>query len=81
MMEEATTLVAQGRIEEFVSDPVLTVACVLLVAVSVGWILTSRAITKNMKRAAERQQRHRTRAPRRRNVDTRTQPTRRIPRS
>lgn len=79
MMEEAASWVAQGRIDEFVSDPVLTVACVLLVAVSVGWILTSRAITKNMKRAAERQQRQR--PPRRRNADTRTQPTRRIPRS
>jgi hypothetical protein len=80
MREVTATWVAQGRIEEFVSDPVLTVACVLLVAVSVGWILTSRAITKNMKRAAERQQRRRPQAPRRRNADTRTQPTRRIPR-
>ena len=79
MVEAAASWVAQGRIDEFVSDPVLTVACVLLVAVSVGWILTSRAITKNMKRAAARQQSRRPRAAPRRNADTRTQQTRRVP--
>ncbi|MDQ5816060.1 MAG: hypothetical protein M3516_07200 [Actinomycetota bacterium] len=78
MMEVGATWLAQGRIDEFVSDPVLTVACVLLVAVSIGWIVTSRAITKNMLRAAERQRR-RPPQPRRRSPDTRTQPTRRVP--
>ncbi|MGI8707225.1 MAG: hypothetical protein ACR2LG_03330 [Actinomycetota bacterium] len=77
MMDAGATLLAQGRIDEFVSDPVLTVACVLLVAVSIGWIVTSRAITRNMRRAAERQRR-RPPQPRRRSPDTRTQPTRRV---
>lgn len=78
MMEAGASWLAQGRIEELVSDPVLTVACVLLVAVSIGWIVTSRAVTKNMRRAAERQ-RQRPPQPRRRPPDARTQPTRRVP--
>jgi hypothetical protein len=39
------------NIEEFFADPTLTVACVLLIVVSVGWILVSRLVARNMRRA------------------------------
>ncbi len=39
---------------EFMRDPVLTVACVLLVVVSVGWVVVTRLILHRMKRAAIR---------------------------
>ena len=39
---------------EFMKDPTLTVACVLLVVVSVGWIFVTRLILHKMKRAAKR---------------------------
>lgn len=39
---------------EFFRDPSLTVACVLLIVVSVGWILVTRLIVHQMKRAAKR---------------------------
>lgn len=46
-------LVAKGsRLEEFSREPMLTVACVLLVVVSLAWIIVSRAIYRNLKRAA-----------------------------
>ena len=39
---------------EFMQDPTLTVACVLLVVVSVGWVIVTRLIVHKMKRAARR---------------------------
>ena len=39
---------------EFMRDPSLTVACVLLVVVSVGWVVVTRLIVHKMKRAAKR---------------------------
>jgi hypothetical protein len=48
-------------LEEFVSDPALTVACVLLILVSVAWVVMARLIWLNMKRAAFKSE-----APRRR---------------
>ena len=39
---------------EFFRDPSLTVACVLLIVVSVGWIVVTRWIVHQMKRAARR---------------------------
>lgn len=39
---------------EFMRDPVLTVACVLLVVVSLGWVVVTRLIIHRMKRAAKR---------------------------
>ena len=39
---------------EFFRDPSLTVACVLLIVVSVGWIIVTRWIVHQMKRAARR---------------------------
>jgi hypothetical protein len=41
----------QPNVEEFFNDPILTVACVLLVVVSIGWILVSRLVARNMRRA------------------------------
>lgn len=59
-------LLAQGpesRIEEFAQDPILTVACVLLIVVSLGWIVVSRLIVRNLKRAAVRARRRGRRPP------------------
>ena len=39
---------------EFMRDPALTVACVLLVVVSLGWVVMTRLILHRMKRAARR---------------------------
>lgn len=39
---------------EFMRDPTLTIACVLLVVVSVGWVVVTRIIVRRMKRAAIR---------------------------
>ncbi|MBW3594236.1 MAG: hypothetical protein KY391_01555 [Actinobacteria bacterium] len=39
---------------EFMRDPTLTVACVLLVVVSVGWVVITRLIVHRMKKAAVR---------------------------
>lgn len=40
--------------QEFLRDPALTVACVLLIVVSAGWIVISRLIVREMRRAALR---------------------------
>ena len=42
------------RINEFLSDPMLTVASVMLVVVSVGWVIVSRLIVRNLRKAAMR---------------------------
>ena len=39
---------------DFMRDPALTVACVLLVVVSLGWVIVTRMIVHRMKRAARR---------------------------
>ena len=41
-------------LEEFLSDPVLTVACILLIVVSIGWLVITRLIVRNRRRAALR---------------------------
>ncbi len=48
------TAAAKRQLLEFFRDPSLTVACVLLVVVSVGWIVVTRLIVHRMKRAARR---------------------------
>lgn len=45
---------AKRPLLEFMRDPVLTVACVLLVVVSVGWVVVTRLIVRQMKREAIR---------------------------
>ena len=47
-------LSAQIPLREFLVDPSLTIACVLLVVVSVGWIVVWRRILRDMRRAASR---------------------------
>ena len=41
-------------LEEFGSDPVLTLAALGLIAVSIAWLVLSPAIYRNLQRAAER---------------------------
>lgn len=48
------TLAAERPLREFLTDPPLTIACVLLVVVSVGWIVVWRLIVRAMKKAARR---------------------------
>ena len=43
-----------GGLEQFGTDPLLTLACVALIVVSVAWIVVSPAIYRNLRRAAER---------------------------
>jgi hypothetical protein len=42
------------RFEELLEDPVLSVACVLLIVVSVGWVVITRLIVRRRRRAALR---------------------------
>ncbi len=44
----------ERRLEEFGRDPTLTVACVLLIVVSLVWIVVSRLIYRNLQRTAQR---------------------------
>lgn len=39
-------------LEEFLAEPSLTVACVLLVVVSVSWVVVARVISRRLRRAA-----------------------------
>ena len=41
-------------LREFVGDPSLTVACVLLIVVSVGWVVVTRLILHDLNSAAYR---------------------------
>jgi hypothetical protein len=50
----AIPLAQKPSLAEFFRDPSLTVACVLLIVVSVGWIIVTRLIVHQMKRAAKR---------------------------
>lgn len=46
-------LAASARdIAELFREPVLTVACVLLIVVSAGWIVTMRLIVRELRKAA-----------------------------
>lgn len=47
------------RLEEFLADPALTIACVMLIVVSVGWVVISRLIVRNLRKAAMRGRRSR----------------------
>ncbi len=42
------------RLNEFLSDPMLTVACVMLIVVSLMWVVVSRLIARNLRKAALR---------------------------
>ena len=45
-------LAKTSGLEEFSREPMLTVACVLLVVVSLAWIVVSRMVYRNLKKAA-----------------------------
>ncbi|HYI46576.1 MAG TPA: hypothetical protein VE174_14055 [Actinomycetota bacterium] len=46
------TFAAERPLREFLTDPTLTIACVLLIVVSIGWVVVWRLIIRRMKRAA-----------------------------
>ncbi|MEA2453258.1 MAG: hypothetical protein QOG04_1968 [Actinomycetota bacterium] len=54
---EPTLATTARQIGELFKDPALTVACVLLIVVSIGWVVISRMIIHRLKRAAKRGQR------------------------
>ena len=53
-MIRALFLAAVDPFAEFIEDPLLSVAAILLIVVSVAWIVMSRLITHEMKKAAYR---------------------------
>jgi cell division protein FtsX len=48
------TMLQVQPLEEFAQEPLLTVASVLLIVVSIGWILVSRMISRNLRKSATR---------------------------
>ncbi len=57
MTDGFVELAARARpFGEFARDPVLTVACVLLVVVSIGWVVISRLIARNLRKALLRRE-------------------------
>lgn len=48
------TAASARDIGELFADPALTVACVMLIAVSLGWIVVTRVIGRMLKKAAIR---------------------------
>jgi cell division protein FtsX len=48
------TMLQVQPLEEFAQDPLLTVASVLLIVVSLGWILVSRLVSRNLRKTAAR---------------------------
>jgi hypothetical protein len=48
--------IAAEPLDEFAGDPVLSVACVLLIVVSVAWIIVTRAISRNLRQDDRRPQ-------------------------
>jgi hypothetical protein len=56
-------LAKAGSFAEFTRDPLLSMAAILLIVVSVAWIFVSRLIVGEMKRAAIKAQRRAGRPP------------------
>ena len=54
LLEAARRGGAERRLEEFGSDPTLTIAALGLIAVSLAWVFVSPAIYRNLRRKAER---------------------------
>ncbi|HEX2295485.1 MAG TPA: hypothetical protein VHN37_09270 [Actinomycetota bacterium] len=50
--------------EEFAQDPLLTVASVLLIVVSIGWIVVSRLVSRNLRKTAAQAKRQKKGTPR-----------------
>ncbi|HEY7873870.1 MAG TPA: hypothetical protein VIG64_01990 [Actinomycetota bacterium] len=57
-MTDGLALLAQKArpFGEFARDPVLTVACVLLVVVSIGWVVITRLISRNLRKGLLRRE-------------------------
>jgi hypothetical protein len=56
-MRDGLILLAKARhFGEFARDPLLTIACVLLVVVSIGWVVVTRLIAHNLRKALWRRQ-------------------------
>jgi hypothetical protein len=47
-------LAAVDPFDEFIQEPALSVAAILLIVVSIAWIVMARLITREMKKAAYR---------------------------
>jgi hypothetical protein len=55
-------------LREFLSDPSLTVACVLLIVVSVGWVVVTRLILHDLHSSAYRRRPGRPQEPKVRDI-------------
>ena len=53
-MIQPVFLAAIDPFDEFIEEPLLSVAAVLLIVVSIAWIVMARLITREMKKAAYR---------------------------
>jgi hypothetical protein len=53
IVEAARRGSVERRLEEFGSDPVLTIACLGLIGVSLLWVFLSPAIYRNLRKRAE----------------------------
>lgn len=56
LLEAARRGGVERRLEEFGSDPTLTIAALALIAVSLAWVFLSPAIYRNLRKKAERAQ-------------------------
>ena len=54
IVEAARKAGLERRLEEFGSDPVLTIACLGLIGVSLLWVFLSPAIYRNLRKQNER---------------------------
>lgn len=59
----ALTLAQERSFSELAEDPVLTLAAVFLMVVSIMYMLVARIVTRNMKRAAVRRMRRQGKKP------------------
>ena len=53
-MIQSLFLAAVDPFDEFIQEPALSVAAILLIVVSIAWIVMARLITRQMKKAAYR---------------------------
>lgn len=54
LVEAARRSGVERRLENFSDDPLLTIACLALIGVCLMWVIMSRLISRNVKRAAQR---------------------------
>jgi hypothetical protein len=46
-----TQAIRNSKVDEFLSDPTLTIAAVLLIVVSIGWVVVTRLIVRRYRKA------------------------------